>query len=247
MDMDQEELRRKETYDSLHDKDQLRFPIADYPVFYSWLNVPNAGKGLRLLDIACGQGFFLEAAEAAGQLDCYGIDFSQVALGFAAKRLQRTELKRCSAYTLPFEDNFFDYCVNLGSLEHFDAPQRALMELRRVLKVNGKAMIIVPNKYYLGTIWKVYAYGDDEDQGQEGVTNFRTIFGWKELFLSCGLDITGVQGYNGEHHINWFFRRTEGKISEQEKQWRTFLNEFVKPAIPLNLSQCFVFTARKQP
>lgn len=245
--MENEELRRKQAYDSLHKQDQVRFPNEDYAVFYSWLNVPSNGKGLRLLDIACGQGFFLEAAEAASQLDCYGIDFSQVALDFANKRLHRTQLKQCSAYALPFDDNFFDYCVNLGSLEHFDEPEKALVELRRVLKPNGKALIIVPNQYYLGTIWKVYAYGEDEDQGQEGLTTFRTIKAWNNIFLSCGLDIAGVQGYNGEHHINWFFRRPDGRVSEQERNWRTFLNEFVKPAIPLNLSQCFVFTVRRQP
>jgi SAM-dependent methyltransferase len=245
--MEREELERKEKYDALHKEDQLRFPLEDYRVFYSWLNVPGAGQGLRLLDIACGQGFFLREAEEAGELSCYGIDFSPVAFNLARERLHRTELKQCSAYALPFDDDFFDYCVNLGSLEHFDAPEKALGELRRVLKPNGKALIIVPNQYYLGTMWKVFAYGEDEDQGQEGLTNFRTIKSWNGLFLRCGLDITGVKGYNGEHHINWFFRRPDGKVSEQEKQWRTFLNEFIKPAIPLNLSQCFVFTVRRQP
>jgi SAM-dependent methyltransferase len=245
--MEHEELKRKDLYDSLHNQDQLRFPLEDYPAFYSWLNVPGKGKGLRLLDIACGQGFFLEVAEQLGDLSCYGVDFSSAALDFARQRVHRTDLKQASAYALPFEDNFFDYCVNLGSLEHFDAPERALNELRRVLKPNGKALIIVPNKYYLGTIWKVYAYGEDEDQGQGGLTNFRTAKSWSNLFLSCGLDITGVQGYSGEHHISWFFRRPDGKITEQEKTWRPLLNEILKPAIPLNLSQCFVFTARRQP
>jgi len=241
-----EERKRQQSYDALHKQDQLRFPLEDYPVFYSWLNIPGTGKGLRLLDIASGQGFFLEAAEQNGEVSCYGVDFSEVALEFAKRRLHRTELKQSSAYALPFEDGFFDYCVNLGSLEHFDEPERSLVEIRRVLKSNGKALIIVPNKFYLGTIWRVYAYGEDDDQGQQGLTNFRTITSWKNLFLSCGLDVTGVHGYNGEHHINWFFRRPDGRISDQEKQWRRLLNEFVKPMIPLNLCHCFVFTVRRQ-
>ncbi len=245
--MDCEELKRQESYDTLHKQGQLRFPLEDYPSFYSWLNVPRSGKDLRLLDIACGQGFFLEVAERAGELSCHGIDFSSVAIQFAAQRLHRTELRQGSAYSLPFEDRFFDYCVNLGSLEHFDEPDKSLMELRRVLKPNGKALIIVPNKFYLGTIWRAYAYGDDDDQGQEGLTSFRTINSWNNLFLKCELDVIGIRGYNGEHHINWFFRRPDGRVSEQEKQWRTFLNEFIKPGIPLNLCQCFVFTLRKQP
>ena len=160
-----EELKRQQSYDSLHQQDQLRFPLEDYPAFYSWLNVPGSGQGLRLLDIACGQGFFLEVAERGGEMSCHGIDFSAVALELAKKRLHRTDLKQSSAYALPFDDGHFDYCVNLGSLEHFDEPERSLAEVRRVLKSNGKALIIVPNKFYLGTIWKVYAYGEDDDQG----------------------------------------------------------------------------------
>ena len=31
-----EELRRKEVYDALHQTDPLRFPLEDYPIFYSW-------------------------------------------------------------------------------------------------------------------------------------------------------------------------------------------------------------------
>ena len=245
--MKREELKRKKSYEALHKQEQLRFPLEDYPVFYSWLNVPGTGKNLRLLDIACGQGFFLREAESASELSCYGIDFSSAAIKIAKQRLHRAELKEGSAYSLPFESDFFDYCVNLGSLEHFDQPEKSLSELRRVLKPSGKALVIVPNKFYLGTIWRAYAYGEDDDQGQEGLTNFRTIDGWNRLFLGCGLDVAGVRPYNGEHHINWYFQRPEGKVSEQEKQWRIVLNEFIKPAIPLNLCQCFVYTLRRQP
>jgi hypothetical protein len=54
-------------------------------------------------------------------------------------------------------------------------------------------MVIVPNQYYLGTIGKVYAYGEDENQGQEGMTHFRAINAWCSLFLACEMDITGVR------------------------------------------------------
>jgi 2-polyprenyl-3-methyl-5-hydroxy-6-metoxy-1,4-benzoquinol methylase len=246
--MDEEELRRRDSYNALHKVDALRFPAEDYPVFYSWLNVPGDGEGMRLLDVACGQGFFLEAVEKSGsKLELHGIDFSEVALDYARTRITRSTLRRESAYNLPYSDDCFDYCVNLGSLEHFDKPDRALTEMHRVLKPNGKIMIIVPNQFYLGTIWKSLVYGEGEDQGQEGVTHFRALKEWTELFLRNNLDITGIKAYSGEDHIAWYFRRKNGKISQEEQFWRSFLNTWVKPLIPLGLSQCFIFMLRRQP
>lgn len=243
-----EESRRMTIYDELHQHDQLRFPLEDYPIMCSWLNIPRNGQGLRLLDIACGQGFFLHAAEqSAPELELHGLDFSRVALDFACKRVSCSQVVKGSAYELPYDDAHFDYCVNLGSLEHFDRPEKAMEEVRRVLKPTGKAMIIVPNQFYLGSVWRAFAYGESEQQGQEGVTNANTIREWTRLFLECQLDVTGVHGYNGEHHIAWHFKRTDGKITDAERGSRLFLDTFVKPAIPLNLSQCFVFFLRRQP
>jgi len=242
------EQNRQSIYDALHLEDELRFPVEDYPDFFDWLNVPEDARGMRLLDIACGQGFFLAAAERANTtLELHGVDFSTVALNFARTKLSRTELHQDSVYAMPFEEETFDYIVNLGSLEHFDQPERALSELHRVLKPTGKAMIIVPNQYYVGSIWKALAYGEPEDQGQDGVTTFRTINQWRRLFLTSQLDVLGVDGYNGVDHIAWYFRRKNGVITDQERSWRLILDVFVKPWIPLNLAQCFVFYLRRQP
>ena len=56
-----------------------------------------------------------------------------------------------------------------------------------------------------------------------------------------------LRGYNGEHHIAWYFQRPDGTITDRERHWRSILNTFVKPIIPLNLSQCFVYFLRRQP
>jgi SAM-dependent methyltransferase len=243
-----EEQRRQAAYNELHLGHPLRYPLEDYPFFYEWLNVPRGGEGLKLLDVACGQGFFLEAIENSGSaLELHGVDFSSVALKLAEKRLVKSQLALDSVYSLPYEDRSFDYCACLGSLEHFDAPERALREMHRVTKANGKIMIILPNQYYVGLIWKVLVYGEGESQGQEGITLLRTIQEWEAIFIQCDLDITGIRGYNGEDHISWYFKRKDGVITEMERIWRSVLDTWVKPLIPLNLSEAFVFTLRRQP
>ena len=242
------EYRARAAYNSLHQEDELRFPKEDYDHFCSWLHIPPDVAGLRVLDIACGQGFFLESMEKCySGIRLYGIDFSPVAIKKARQKLKRARISESSVYHLPFEDETFDYIVNLGSLEHFERPVDSLKELLRVLKPAGKAMIIVPNQYYLGNIWRVLAYGEEDDQGQEGMTRLHTVKGWRDQFLKAGLEPIAVQGYNGEDHIAWYFKRKDNQITEEEKQYRHFLETFVKPLIPLNLSQCFVFFLRRQP
>jgi SAM-dependent methyltransferase len=239
---------RQEAYDRLHRDAELRFPLEDYPTFVDWLAVPDRGRGFTLVDIACGQGFFLaEAARLLPELTLHGVDFSSVALGKARSRVSSAAFHQSPAEQLPLPDASVDYCVNLGSLEHFADPMAALADMRRVMRPSAKAMVIVPNAYYLGTVWRVMTYGDADDQGQPEVTDFRTVNAWSMIIKDAGFDVTGVRGYNGEHHIAWYFHRPDGVITERERQWRAILNTFLKPLIPLNLSQCFVFFLRRQP
>jgi len=237
------------TYNDLHQKSELRFPREDYDSFFDWLNVPADSADLSLLDIACGQGFFLESAEKkTRQIRLEGVDFSPVGLDKARTRLRRARLTEASAYELPYGDESFDYVTNLGSLEHFTRPVDALREMARVLKRTGKGVVIVPNRYYLGNIWQVYAYGEEDNQGQEGICHFNTVSGWEAIIRSASLDPIAVRAYNGEDHLAWYFRRrVPAEITAYERAYRHLLDTFVKPGIPLNLSQCFVFFVRRQP
>lgn len=47
---------------------------------------------------------------------------------------------------IPFPNNYFDFIYSMGTLEHFIDYKKALCEMARVLKIEGKAIIGVPNK-----------------------------------------------------------------------------------------------------
>lgn len=49
------------------------------------------------------------------------------------------------SHKIPFSDNLFDNVVCLNCIHHFSNPIIALSEIIRVLKVNGKLLIIEPN------------------------------------------------------------------------------------------------------
>jgi len=236
----------EQSYDRLHNISELRFPLHDYSIFLKILceHPSNFYQKSSLLDVGCGQGFFLSEAEKFIS-ECIGVDISELALKKAITRFNKSKLIKGNSENLPFKRDSFDYIVNIGSMEHFLNPEKATKEMARVLKSNGTAMIILPNIFYLGTIWKVFRFGYGEDQGQETV-RFFALNEWKNLIEQSGLKIKKIKKYNGFHHIAWFFRRRNPKVIPlSEKILRKIFNLLLKPFIPINLSQCFIFIAQK--
>jgi len=104
-------------------------------------------KNKKLLDIACGNGNFLQFAESFFQT--YGVDFSKNAIAIAKKRCKKSVLSVSPAEKLKFPNGWFDVITCLGSLEHFVNMDAALDEMARVVKPGGIAVIHVPNSAYL--------------------------------------------------------------------------------------------------
>ena len=68
-----------------------------------------------------------------------------------------------SVYELPFNDNEFDTVLCLSVLEHLEDPAKALLEIRRVLKLEGKIIISVPFMFPIhdapGDYWRFTKFG----------------------------------------------------------------------------------------
>jgi len=68
-----------------------------------------------------------------------------------------------SVYDLPFEDNEFDIVLCMVVMEHLEDPQRAIKEMKRVLKVGGKVLVSVPFMFPMhdtpGDYWRFTKYG----------------------------------------------------------------------------------------
>lgn len=62
------------------------------------------------------------------------------------KRLNMDNLKiiSCSATEIPFADNYFDFVFSSSVLEHIPERETALKEMQRVLKPQGRLIMIVP-------------------------------------------------------------------------------------------------------
>lgn len=207
--------------------------------YYTWVLktlAPQAGG--RLLDIACGLGDFLLYASQK-PLDCYGIDLSVVAVTAARARVPKAKIDEGNAESLAFDDETFDYVTILGSLEHLLDPGKGLLEIRRVLKWDGKALIIVPNAYYLpDIIWQVWhrGYGPNHKQVVE---RFAAINEWRGFIESGGLKVQRIRRYN----YQW--PRAKGDWDWYRQNPRRILGLIASPFLPLNLSHSFLYLCSK--
>lgn len=107
----------------------------------------NAGHGV--LDVGCGDGFFLDqVTSAAGSTNRgVGVDISKEALATAARNYPRLFFVRSdvSQSRLPFEDASF------GLVSSVFAP-RPVEEIRRVLRSDGSWLVVTATPDHLGEI-----------------------------------------------------------------------------------------------
>jgi len=87
-----------------------------------------------VLDVGCGEGITTEKAGAIG------IDLDQGDV-------------RGSVYALPFKQGIFGTVLLLEVIEHLLFPERAIEEIRKVLKVHGRIVMVFPNDAVFKIAW----------------------------------------------------------------------------------------------
>jgi len=110
------------------------------------------GAGEHILDLGCGVGTFAYQSALKGA-NVYGIDYSYESIKVAntlAKRfntLDRSFFLTGNALKLPYKDNIFDKIVCADFIEHITDSEKEILlkEIRRVLKMDGIAVIFTPN------------------------------------------------------------------------------------------------------
>jgi ubiquinone/menaquinone biosynthesis C-methylase UbiE len=161
-------------------------PSEFYSIFLEYL---EARPGQRLLDVGCGPGLLLGEAVRAGA-QSWGVDLSQTALGMARRGAPGARVACSNAETLPFRDGWFDGVTCIGTLEHFFSPERALAEMRRVLKPDGRACIMVPSSRALKWWLEAKLLRIHEEDSHERAA---TLEEWRELLSRGGFTIERIE------------------------------------------------------
>lgn len=105
--------------------------------------------GLRVLDVPCGRGFYIERYRHAERGMCIvGAELDEATIELAHAALVDAPLVRASIDRLPFGEATFDAAVCSEVLEHVDDDVAALADVARVVKPGGVIAITVPHARY---------------------------------------------------------------------------------------------------
>ncbi len=106
----------------------------------------NVAEGDYVLEVAPGPGYLSIELAKLGEYEITGLDISktfvEIAQANAMEAEVRVEFREGDASNMPFDNESFDFIICTAAFKNFTKPIKALNEMYRVLKPNGKALII---------------------------------------------------------------------------------------------------------
>jgi 2-polyprenyl-3-methyl-5-hydroxy-6-metoxy-1,4-benzoquinol methylase len=160
-------------------KSQLHYSVIE-PQAQNFLNQFEIKEDKSVIDIGCGDGYFLSLLQEAGFKNLVGINKND------------EDIKNCSNYGLKdirktdmtftgIKENFDAlWCRHV--LEHSPYPYLTLHEFNRLVKMDGHAYIEVPE-----------AEGYVKHENNANHYSMLTKRNWVSLILRCGFDINKIQ------------------------------------------------------
>ena len=175
----------------------------------------------HVLDVACGTGDLTEAFAAAGPAQVTGLDFTAEMLAIAQKKSTNRRLRLSTrtklqpvyiqgdATNLPFNDATFDIVSIAWGIRNVSDPAKALREFRRVLKPNGRLMVLEfsqprnpilrgLNQFYTGKIMPLTATLIARDRSgayrylPQSIATFLNPAEFSALLAACGFARTQI-------------------------------------------------------
>ena len=118
-----------------------------YPYLHNHIHFGEV-SGKKVLEIGLGYGTVAGKLMESGA-DYHGLDIADGPVAMARHRARllskRADVRQGSALSIPYDDGTFDYLVTIGCLHHTGDLARAMLEVHRVVKQGGAAMIMVYN------------------------------------------------------------------------------------------------------
>lgn len=141
----------------------------------------------KMLDVGCGEGFFLEAAKNAGW-EVHGTEFADIYLPICQAKGIRMQQGRLNPANYPSGD--FDVILWIEVIEHIDYPVEELAYMRQLLRPGGIIYLTTPNfnsisRRVLGGRWTVIDY--------PGHLTYYTPASLRKLFEKNGFETLSIR------------------------------------------------------
>jgi 2-polyprenyl-3-methyl-5-hydroxy-6-metoxy-1,4-benzoquinol methylase len=186
--------------------------------------------GKRLLDVGCGAGFFLKAAEEIGW-EAEGVEISPVASAYA-QEIVKVKVMEGKLEDLGLPAEKFDLVVLIETIEHLMNPLKTLNEINRILKKEGVLIISTPDykslsRLFLGKNWAVLS-----PEEHFSVFTQKTLSRILQKAKFCVLGIRNLLQFNPEYTHDkkksgyFLFRSLHKRLKELKIMEKTTLFEY---------------------
>jgi ubiquinone/menaquinone biosynthesis C-methylase UbiE len=103
-------------------------------------------SGAKVLEIAPGPGFFAIELAKIGKYQITGLDISKTFVDITKRNARQehveVDFRQGNASAMPLSEGSFDFVLCRAAFKNFSDPVGALREMRRVLKPEGRALVI---------------------------------------------------------------------------------------------------------
>ncbi|MBI9049083.1 MAG: class I SAM-dependent methyltransferase [Anaerolineaceae bacterium] len=116
-----------------------------FPIWNKWIRtvLPHI-QGPRVLEISFGTGYLL--TQYANQYDTYAIDYNATFVFNAKKNMENkgipVNIQQANVENMPYAENTFDSIINTMAFTGYPNAEKALSEMKRILKPGGKLIIV---------------------------------------------------------------------------------------------------------
>jgi len=133
-----------------------------FPLWKKWIKkvIPHI-QGEKILEVSFGSGYLM-TQYASDTYEIHGIDYNEKMLEISQKKLNKKKLKaqlsQGNVENLPYPDNTFDTVINTMAFTGYPDGDKAMSELKRVLKPNGRLLLVdfdYPKNRNLFAYWNV--------------------------------------------------------------------------------------------
>jgi ubiquinone/menaquinone biosynthesis C-methylase UbiE len=155
-------------------------------------------RPIKMLDVGCGTGLLASKLRAClPHIKVCGVDLVSEMLmkGQSRWRLHRGHVfpVQGDSERLPFASGTFDIVTCSNSFHHYPRQDRAIAEMRRVLRPGGRLMVV---DGYRDTFWGWFIY-DVCVAGVEGDVHHASAKRLRELMTQAGLRAIAQRAFHG--------------------------------------------------
>ena len=117
-----------------------------FPLWKKWIKkvIPHI-KGIKILEVSFGSGYLM-THYASNNYEIYGVDYNDKMLEITKNKIKKlnitAKLSLANVEKLPFPDDSFDTVINTMAFTGYPDGEKAMSELKRVLKRGGKLLLV---------------------------------------------------------------------------------------------------------